>query len=608
MNERITENIVRDFLRTKGFYDQEYLNIEEQKSQHPIVQKCLLTASKSGKGIGKPEFIIISNTVRDFVIVIECKADDNKHISEELNRYKDFAVDGVLLYAAHLSKEFNVIAIAISGEDKVRLKISTFLWVKGSNNYKILEDQYGKPVEEIISFNDYIRYATIDHDVERIRYENLISFSRELHDYIRDYAKLSEAEKPLVVSGILIALSDNAFSKNYKYYDIKILPRELSEAIKREIDKAEIPNAKKQNITQPYSFITAHPELCKLNKITGVSPLWQIISDIEEHVVPFINVYHNFDVIGQFYGEFLRYAGGDASLGIVLTPKHITELFAKLANLTPQSKVLDICAGTGGFLIASMIDMIKKATNDDERKLIKKEKLIGVENQPKMYALAASNMILRGDGKANLFQGSCFDEPTVKEIKSRKPTVGMINPPYSQKGAGLHELNFVLQMLECLVENGIGIAIVPMSCAIQSHPLREVILKKHTLEAVMSMPDDLFYPVGSIPCIMVLKAHVPHNSNPHHKTWFGFWKDDGYIKTKHQGRIDLYDKWTEIQDKWCSSYFNREEIPGLSVKKKVTAEDEWCAEAYMETNYSKLTEEDFMQDVKKYILFKIKEN
>jgi len=33
------------------------------------------------------------------------------------------------------------------------------------------------------------------------------------------------------------------------------------------------------------------------------------------------------NILGQFYGEFIRYSGGDGqSLGVVLTPPHITEL------------------------------------------------------------------------------------------------------------------------------------------------------------------------------------------------------------------------------------------------------------------------------------------
>lgn len=34
---------------------------------------------------------------------------------------------------------------------------------------------------------------------------------------------------------------------------------------------------------------------------------------------------------------------------------------------------------------------------------------------------------------------------------------------------------------------------------------------------------------------------------PYKKTWFGYWREDGFIKTKHMGRIDLYNKWGEIK-------------------------------------------------------------
>ena len=54
-----------------------------------------------------------------------------------------------------------------------------------------------------------------------------------------------------------------------------------------------------------------------------------------------------------------------------------------------------------------------------------------------------------------------------------------------------------------------------------------------------------------------------------------------------------------------NSYINNDEVSGLSVKKEVKACDEWCAEAYMETDYSTLTEVDFMQKVNNYIAFKL---
>ena len=69
------------------------------------------------------------------------------------------------------------------------------------------------------------------------------------------------------------------------------------------------------------------------------------------------------------------------------------------------STVLDICAGTGGFLIAAMHQMMRSALTESERDRIRQKGLIGIEQQPNMFALAASNMILRGDGKAISIRG-----------------------------------------------------------------------------------------------------------------------------------------------------------------------------------------------------------
>ncbi len=101
--------------------------------------------------------------------------------------------------------------------------------------------------------------------------------------------------------------------------------------------------------------------------------LHALIDQINQVVWPFVSVYHDFDVVGQFYGEFLKYTGGDKkALGIVLTPRHIAELFALLANVNPNSKVLDLCCGTGGVLVSSMHMMMHDATTDAERTRIKK--------------------------------------------------------------------------------------------------------------------------------------------------------------------------------------------------------------------------------------------
>ena len=76
-----------------------------------------------------------------------------------------------------------------------------------------------------------------------------------------------------------------------------------------------------------------------------------LIDGVDGNIRKFRKTYKYYDVFGEFYIEFLRYAYNDKKLGIVLTPKHITELFCDIAGVSKESVVFDNCCGTGGFLI-----------------------------------------------------------------------------------------------------------------------------------------------------------------------------------------------------------------------------------------------------------------
>lgn len=612
-NERKTEALVRDKLRALGYNQPDNgITVEEQKSEIAKVKTLLSKASKNAKGnAGYPEFIISNCKDTAFLIVFECKPDVKKHESPGRDKPVEYALDGALHYAKHLAKHYTVLAVAVSGATASAMKVANFLIPAGQSEAKELVNESGVSVTDIISYDDYYRLASFDPDVAKKRHSDLLAFSKELHELIWTKAKISEEDKPLLVSGTLIALMNTTFMKTFGALPAEEVQDAWLGAIKKELDKADIPQAKKDTMLQPYSTIAVHPNLgmpdSKTVKEYPDGVFKEIIYRICDNVWPYINVYHDFDVVGQFYGEFLKYTAGDKkALGIVLTPRHVAELFSLIANVGPESKVLDICAGTGGFLISAMQHMLRKAITEEERIDIKKNRLIGIENNPKMFALAASNMILRGDGKANLHQASCFDDAVIKSIKKLKPNVGMLNPPYAQSksDAELHELYFVKQMLDCLELGAKGIAIVPMSCAISPNPVRDELMKHHTLDAVMSMPQELFYPVGTVTCIMVWIAGKPHAKSDR-KTWFGYWRDDGFVKTKHKGRIDQNDVWSSICDRWVEMYRNREVHAGESAAFRVTSNDEWCAEAYIETDYSSLTKESFESDLKKFMLFNL---
>ncbi|PVB15924.1 SAM-dependent DNA methyltransferase [Mycobacteroides abscessus] len=624
-NERVTESVVREHFAKTNPANGSVL-VEEQLTTSPIFARLLKTASKSGGGgSGAPEFFVYEADNQSFLIVIECKASTRNHISprlkgnlpssvEDIGRY---AVDGILHYMRFLAKKVNVIGIAVSGSAD-DLRVSTYRQMEKDISAQPLLDRAGNPLAELRPYRDYLELFHHDPAVAAKSLDELLAFSKKLHNFMRDYAKLTEEEKPLVISAILLALKNKQFNAAWHNNDDADLPGELLHALQTTVVKSITDHDRQELMLSAYRFIGTHPELGKMVqlKVRGEphqrsSPIRYMIERVQTEVVGFIDTYEGVDIMGQFYSEFLRYTGGDGKgLGIVLTPKHLTELFVEIADVTDKDTVIDPCAGTGGFLISAMAAMDRLVgDNETRRSEIRSKQLVGIEQQAKMFALGASNMILRGDGRSNLYRGSCFDLKTQKLASGSsrhhgKPTRGLINPPYSQKGDGQHELDFVRCMLDMLTDDGLGVCVVPMSCAIAPHPSRDKILESHTLLAAMSLPYELFYPVGTITCALLFKAHTPH-AVTNRPTWFGLWTDDGFVKTKHRGRRDIDGKWDAIKSQWLDDYKFGREAPGRCVKKIVSAQDEWCAEAYLETDYSAITPDSFDKVIKEYVVFKL---
>lgn len=589
MNERITETLVRNNLKELGYYDNPALVVEEQISKHPKIKRLLKHASKSGEGRGRPEFIIRERNGTDTVIIIECKANKKHHNSDKYDQPAQYAIDGALHYASFLSKDFKVIAIGVSGEENPI--VNMFLCV--GEHRQILKTNLltWQDFQNLINFNPKVQYRAE---------KQLLQFSNLLHNYIRDHLKLSESQKPLLVGACLVALSNRDYRDGV---DTELPARQqikkIQTAIESELEKAKINPDKIKTILQPLNALLEEKALQSSDG--GIPAFNNMLDMLYSKVKPLFYVNQGFDLLGHFYAEFLSYTAGDKkALGIVLTPQHITELFTELGEVNKNSVVLDTCTGTGGFLIAAMAKMISKAEGDTKLiNSIKGKQLVGVEYQSNMFALACFNMMLKGDGKANIYNGSCF---SVSELaKQHKATVGLLNPPYAQKATGLTELHFIENNLDCLQPGGLSVSIVPLSVAITGNlEHRREVMAKHTLRACMTAPPEIFPNVGVHTCIMVWEAHKPHD--PEKKSWFALWKDDGFIKTKTKGRCDYYNQWPAIRKQWLTNYFNKTVKPGYSTMQSVDANSEWCCEAYLEPNYSEISYRSYLATIRQEIL------
>lgn len=421
------------------------IKLDPQGSTVKEINEALKSASKSDTGkVGFPEYV---GVVKDFLIVIEDKADVSNHIKRDskdlicsnIKSKKDYAINGALHYGKHLAKNTTykkILAFGVSGNEK-RHRI-TPLFINERGEYKELED-----VETFTLFNDknigeyYIKNILKEQTPEEKTTEEILKDAKSLHEDLRNYGSIQDKDKPLIVSGILLALRE----MEYKGFSIDDLigdtintdGEKIYDAIEKNLKRANVsPVVKKDKLLTQFSVIKDTKAINVVNKTLKKSPLKHFTEFLYENIYKNIKYIHSSeDYLGRFYGEFMSYSGGDGqNLGIVLTPKHITELFCDLAELKPTDSILDPCCGTAGFLIAGMHDMVQKAENEYQERNIRKNQLHGLELQPYMFTIATTNMILRGDGKSNLEQEN-FLKFNPAHLQEKGCTVGMINPPYS---------------------------------------------------------------------------------------------------------------------------------------------------------------------------------
>lgn len=185
----------------------------------------------------------------------------------------------------------------------------------------------------------------------------------------------------------------------------------------------------------------------------------------------------------------------------------------------------------------------------------------------------------------------------------------MMNPPYSQgskQNPNLYEINFISHLLDSLVEGGRCAVIVPQSTFTgktkDEQKLKSHILKKHTLEGVITLNKNTFYGVGTNACIGVFTAGIPHREDKICK--FINFENDGYIVSKHIGLIDdgsAKDKKQKLLDVWRG---NIEAPTKFCVETTVEDTDEWLHSFYY-FNDEIPSEEDFENTIADYITFEV---
>ena len=253
------------------------------------------------------------------------------------------------------------------------------------------------------------------------------------------------------------------------------------------------------------------------------------------------------DWLGAFYEVFFKYARWAKSLGIVLTPRHLTRWAADVLDIQVNDIVYDPTCGTGGFLVAAF-DHIKQHASTNQLSRFKQNSVFGIEQDDGIAALAVVNMIFRGDGKNNIQEGNCFVKyltsstegglPTAQyiteEADDKAVTKVMMNPPFALKRDDEKEYRFINQALAQMEHGGLLFSVLPYAVLVKPGAYKQwrqhILLAGNSLLAVVTFPPDVFYPVGVTTVGVFIRKGVPHPADQN-VLWVRALQD-GLLKSK----------------------------------------------------------------------------
>ena len=513
--------------------------------------------------------------------------------------------DGVIQLQNYINFEHEfsnnkIIAIlASTNQDK------TYVWYDITERITI--ENYKKTEKKLKTFKEYenIFFGTKNDKLKII--QNTYDLNELLHKY-----GIKEKIRSQFVGTCLLALKNGLIYEGLSTIQIIAGVKEnLSKLLNNNLNKAR-------------KLVLLDNNVLNSQDVTDLKneQMQEILNTIKNNILPFINdeSTQGQDLLNLFFTTFNKYVG-KADKNQAFTPDHITQFMCHVVNVNKNSRVLDPCCGSGAFLVRAMTEAMDDCDTKKERDEIKANHIFGIEYEDVAFGLSTTNMLIHGDGNSNIIQGSMFEKE--EWIKNANIDTVLMNPPYNatrkqsqpeyvenwndkistDPSKGLHYVYYIANLLK----RGKLAVLLPMQCAIGASGdvkmFKEKMLEENTLDAVFSLPIDMFYPGASaVACCMVFNLGVKHDRAPIQETFFGYYKDDGFEKRKNLGRVEREENiWKIIEKKWLELYRKRKTELGLSVTKKVTADDEWLAEAYMETDYSKLNQDDFQNVLNGYI-------
>ncbi|EOV0850564.1 type I restriction-modification system subunit M [Vibrio parahaemolyticus] len=229
------------------------------------------------------------------------------------------------------------------------------------------------------------------------------------------------------------------------------------------------------------------------------------------------------DLLGAAYEYLIKYFADSAGKkgGEFYTPAEVVRLLVEILEPAEGMEIYDPTCGSGGMLIQSRNYVQETGGN------VKKIHLFGQEDNGGTWSICKMNMILHGTGGADIENGDTLATPLhrTKDGEVRPFDRVIANPPFSQnyKKADMQlkerfntfmpesgkkaDLMFVQHMVASLKANGKAAVVMPHGVLFrgaEERTCRQDFIERGILEAVIGLPQGLFYGTGIPACVLVL--------------------------------------------------------------------------------------------------------
>lgn len=575
IEEQIEDWCKKQFNGQKYYTKTECINPEIEMA----LEKAPSKQGGSGKNYPDIKFMLISDNGRKIPVMIEVKGKkgdlikvnekgevENKKKNSEPNyqNIAKYAVNGAIHYANaildHTETYKEVVAIGTNGYEEGGNTIHEVdVWYVSKENlfvpkhvgtYEDVSFLLENNTKVFIEKLDALALSPEELEERKLALEDEIERKlKALNQSLHDEQQIVVNNRVQLVAGLIMAglgaegvqplrVEDLAGKEDDENNDGQV----VMSKIRMYLAHKNLPEEKIEMITDILKVVFIQSNLQV--PINGESKLHTIYADVKRDILPYVTgELHNIDFTGRLFNVMNEWVavpdGGEND--VVLTPRYVTELMARLCEVNMNSYVWDFATGSAGFLISAMHQMIDDAkqkyvnspTKFEEKVLqIKMEQLLGIEKLPDVYMLAVLNMILMKDGSANIIQGNSLEyDGNYKQGKKKdKPfpaNVFLLNPPYSADGKGFV---FVEKALEKMTHGGRAAVLIQENAGSGNGlPYTKRILKNNTLRASIKMADIFCGKASVQTAIYVFEVNRPHNAENDVVRFIDF-SNDGYTR------------------------------------------------------------------------------